>query len=63
MAACTCDEEGGMCHECWLRQRAEHAYLRNTDSRFVFAADAEPASEFEFNQELRDAGRGHLVRE
>lgn len=44
---------------------ADHAYLRGSDPRFVFAADAQPATdfEFEFNQQLRDAGRGHLVKE
>jgi hypothetical protein len=59
MSKCTCDDEN-LCDECWLRQRAEHAYLRNTDPRFVFAQGAEPASDFEFAQELNNRGYGDM---
>ena len=57
-----CDEDR-MCDTHRAEAMADHAYLRGSDPRFVFAADAQPASEFEFNQELRNAGRAHLIRE
>jgi hypothetical protein len=59
VSACTCDGER-YCDDCWQRERAEHAYLRNVP-RFQVYGDAQAVEEF--NQQLRDAGRGHLVKE
>lgn len=38
----------------------DHEYLRDIPRYAVFLND--PDAKEEFNQELRDAGRGHLVR-
>lgn len=54
-----CDE-GNYCDACFEREHAEHAYLRNVP-RFQVYGDAQAAQEL--NQQLRDAGRGHLVKE
>lgn len=52
--------DGFWCDKHHAEALAEHAYLRDIP-RYAVINDAE--SRAEFNQELRDAGRGHLVRE
>lgn len=54
-----CGDEGRLCYICAAAAQAEHAYLRGQPRHAVF--DDAQAHE-ERNQELRDAGRGHLVR-
>jgi hypothetical protein len=54
-----CDE-GHMCDLHEAQAMAEHAYLRGVP-RYAVIEDAQGKEEF--NQQLRDAGRGHLVKE
>lgn len=56
---CGCGDEGQMCDRHFAEAMADHAYLRNVP-RHQVCGDAQ--SEQERNQELIDAGRGHLVR-
>jgi hypothetical protein len=53
-----CDE-GRSCDKHWNEAAAEHEYLRHVPRHQVINDEQ---SREEFNQELRDAGRGHLVR-
>lgn len=53
-----CGDEGRMCAPCFAEAVAEHAYLRGQPRHAVFN---DQAAIDERNQELRDAGRGHLV--
>lgn len=53
-----CGDEGRMCDPCFDAAAREHAYLRHVPRHTVFN-DAQAIEER--NQELRDAGRGHLV--
>jgi hypothetical protein len=53
-------EDGGYCDKHYAEAEAEFAYLRNVPRHQVY--DDQQAKD-ERNQELRDAGRGHLVRE
>lgn len=55
-----CDE-GRWCDKHHAEALAEHAYLRDIPRYAVFLND--PEAKAQFNQDLRDAGRGHLVRE
>lgn len=55
----TCGDEGRSCGPCFEEAVADHAYLRGAPRHAVFN-DAEAVNDR--NQELRDAGRGHLVR-
>lgn len=54
-----CGDEGRMCDVCFDEAAAEHSYLRNVPRHAVFN---DQAAIDERNQELRDSGRGHLVR-
>lgn len=54
----TCGDEGRMCEPCFDEAVADHAYLRNVPRHAVFN---DQAAIDERNQELRDAGRWHLV--
>lgn len=54
-----CDE-GRWCDKHHEEAMKEHEYLRDIPRYAVFLND--PDAKEEFNQELRDAGRGHLVR-
>lgn len=53
-----CGDEGRMCETCQADAMADHAYLRGAPRHSVFN-DQQAIDER--NQELRDAGRGHLV--
>lgn len=53
-----CGDEGRACDACFDEAVAEHSYLRGAPRHAVFN-DAQAIDER--NQELRDAGRGHLV--
>lgn len=53
-----CGDEGRMCKSCEAQAMADHAYLRGMPRHAVFN-DAQAIEER--NQELRDAGRGHLA--
>lgn len=53
-----CGDEGRMCESCQTEAVADHAYLRGQPRHAVFN-DQQAIDER--NQELRDAGRGHLV--
>lgn len=53
-----CGDEGRMCESCQADAMADHAYLRGLPRHAVF--NDQQATD-ERNQELRDAGRGHLV--
>lgn len=55
-----CDE-GRWCDKHHAEAMKEHEYLRDIPRYAVFLND--PEAREEFNQELRDAGRGHLVRD
>lgn len=54
-----CDE-GRWCDKHHEEAMKDHEYLRDIPRYAVFLND--PDAKEEFNQELRDAGRGHLVR-
>jgi hypothetical protein len=54
-----CGDEGQMCDDCFQAEMKAHAYLRGLPRYMVI--DDEQSRE-ELNQELRDAGRGHLVQ-
>lgn len=54
-----CDE-GRWCDKHHEEAMKEHEYLRDIPRYAIFLND--PDAKEEFNQELRDAGRGHLVR-
>lgn len=54
-----CDE-GRFCDAHYAEALADHAYLRH-GPRYQVYGDAEVREEF--NQQLRDAGRGHLIKE
>ncbi len=54
-----CGDEGHPCEACFDEAAADHAYLRGMPRHAVFD-DAEAREERD--QELRDAGRGHLVQ-
>jgi hypothetical protein len=54
-----CDE-GQMCDKHTAEAIREHSWLRNLP-RFQVYGDAQATEEF--NQQLRDAGRGHLAKE
>jgi hypothetical protein len=51
-----CGDEGHVCDVCFRTAMAEHAYLRHVP-RVINDAQAQE----EFEQEIRDAGRGHLL--
>ena len=55
---CTCIDEY-MCEACFQDQLRYWAYLRHVPRHMVIDDDE---SRDELAQELRDAGRGHLVR-
>jgi hypothetical protein len=55
----TCGDEGRMCEDCMDAEMRAHAYLRGAPRHSV-VNDAE--AQAERDQELRDAGRAHLVR-
>jgi hypothetical protein len=53
----TCGDEGRMCDACFAKAMAEHSWMRGKPLSAVTGVMSE-----EDKQELRDAGRGHLVR-
>lgn len=53
-----CGDEGRACESCQADAMADHAYLRGQPRHAVFN---DQAAIDERNQDLRDAGRGHLV--
>jgi len=52
-----CGDEGILCDSCFLAAMHEHAWLRHV-SKYAAGAPIDEAWELE----MRDAGRGHLVR-
>jgi hypothetical protein len=54
-----CGDEGRLCDACLIEAEQAYTYLKYVPRHQVI--DDERSRE-EFNQELRDAGRGHLVR-
>lgn len=50
-----CGDEGRLCDECAEREAAEWEWMRNVSRHSVLPPDKE------YEQELRDAGRGHLL--
>ena len=54
-----CGDEGELCESCLIEEWEEWAYLKGLPRYAVI--DDEQSRE-ELNQELRDAGRGHLCR-
>lgn len=55
-----CGDEGRLCDACQIEAEQAHTYLKYVPRHMVFG---DSQAREEFNQELRDAGRGHLVRE
>jgi len=55
--SCECDE-GRYCDKHLAEAEAEHAYLRGKPRYWVYN---DQQARDEFNQDLHDAGRGHLV--
>lgn len=53
-----CGDEGRLCDACFEAEAQAHAYLRGTP-RYTVMNDELARRELE--QDLRDAGRGHLV--
>lgn len=53
-----CGDEGRLCEGCHDREMREHEYLRHQPRHMVINDEQ---SREEYAQELRDAGRGHLV--
>lgn len=56
-APCGCDDEGRMCEEHANEAMREHAWMRGRPLSVVTGVLSD-----EQKQDLRDAGRGHLVR-
>lgn len=52
-----CGDEGILCDTCFEREMKDHEYLRHAPRTFGPPPDVRAD-----DQELRDAGRGHLVR-
>jgi hypothetical protein len=55
---CGCGDEGHLCEKHEAEAMAEHAYLRNVPRSAVFGGGMSESEK----QELRHAGRGHLVQ-
>lgn len=54
-----CGDEGRACDECEASEAAFYSYLKGLPR---YAVIDDPQSREELDQDLRDAGRGHLVR-
>jgi hypothetical protein len=52
-----CGDEGRLCDICFAEAMAEHAWMRNVSIGAVTGVMSE-----QDKQDLRDAGRGHLVQ-
>jgi hypothetical protein len=50
-----CGDEGDLCEQCAAEAAKEWEWLRNVPKYAVMPSDDE------YEQELRDAGRGHLL--
>jgi len=51
-----CGDEGRMCDDCFQQQMKDYAWLRHVSKYAVMPIDED------FREEMRDAGRGHLVK-